>query len=195
LANDKPKRKKRIHPPSWLRRIPDMLATLKKTTTPFLDRAALQTLFHLRRRQAAQLMQDLGPAEFRVGKAYLVRRHGVITFLEARRKEKPYKAEALRQRNLREALDEARREQKARSVRFKISPEPPRSMAGLPDQVHLAPGELRVTFATTEELLQLLYDLSRAIAHDFPTFEALSQAARSDSVDSIASAPELPKSR
>jgi hypothetical protein len=170
-----------------------MLATLKKTTTPFLDRAAVQTLFRLQRRQAGYLMKKLGPAEYRVGKALLVRRHSVVTFLEAKRAGKPYKAEALRQRNLREALDEARREQKARSVRFKIAPEPPRSMAGLPDQVHLAPGELRVTFATTEELLQLLYDLSRAIAHDFPTFEALSQAARSESVDSIASAPELPK--
>jgi hypothetical protein len=49
-------------------------------------------------------------------------------------------------------------------------------MAGLPDHVHLAPGELRVTFATTEELLQLLYDLSRAIAHDFPTFQSLAEA-------------------
>ncbi|HXB56811.1 MAG TPA: hypothetical protein VN461_18765 [Vicinamibacteria bacterium] len=152
-----------------------MLATLKKTTTPFLDRAAVQTLFRLQRRQAGYLMKKLGPAEYRVGKAFVVRRHAVVTLLEAKRNGKPYKAEELRQRSLREALDEARREQKARSVRFKIAPEPPRKMAGLPDQVRLAPGELRVTFATTEELLQLLYDLSRAIAHDFPTFETLSQ--------------------
>jgi hypothetical protein len=171
----KPKRVKRKRQVSWLRRIPSMLETLKKTTTPFLDRAAVQSLFRLQRRQAGYLMKKLGPAEYLVGKAFLVRRHNVITFLEARRKEKPYKAEALRQRNLREALDEARREQKARSVRFKIAPEAPRTMAGLPDQVRLAPGELRVTFATTEELLQLLYDLSRAIAHDFPTFQSLAE--------------------
>jgi hypothetical protein len=171
----KPSPKKKVRKPSWLRHIPEILATLKKATTPFLDRAALQSLFRIRRRQAARLMKELGPSEFKVGKAYLVRRHALVTFLEARRKEKPYKAEALRQRNLREGLDEARREQKARSVRFKITPEQPRSMAGLPDQVRLAPGELRVTFATTEELLQLLYDLSRAIAHDFPTFQSLAE--------------------
>ncbi len=179
--DDKPCRKKRKRQVSWLGRIPSMLETLKKTTTPFLDRAALQSLFHLRRRQASYLMKKLGPAELRIGRAYLVRRHNVVTLLEAKKKSKPYKAEELRQRTLRDALDEARREQKARSVRFKITPEPPRTMAGLPNQVRLAPGELRVNFATTEELLQLLYDLSRAIAHDFPTFEALSQAGRSDS--------------
>ncbi len=180
----KPKRVKGKRQVSWLARIPSMLETLKKTTTPFLDRAALQNLFHLRRRQASYLMKKLGHAELRIGKAFLVRRHHVVVFLEAKRKGKPYKAEELRQRNLRDALDEARREQKARSVRFKISPEPPRSIAGLPDQVRLAPGELRVTFATTEELLQLLYDLSRAIAHDFPTFEALSQGSSPTSGES-----------
>src|SRR5258708_31310605 len=172
----KPKQVKRKRQVSWLRRIPSMLETLKKATSPFLDRAAVQSLFRLQRRQAGYLMKKLGPAEYKVGKAFLVRRHAVLTFLEAKRNGKPYKAEALRQRNLRDALDEARREQKARSVRFKIAPEPPRTMAGLPAQVHVAPGELRVTFATTEELLQLLYNLSRAIAHDFPTFQALAEA-------------------
>src|SRR5258708_3187798 len=148
----KPKRVKRKRQVSWLRRIPFMLETLKKTTTPFLDRAAVQNLFRLQRRQAGYLMKKLGPAEYLVGKAFLVRRQAVLTFLETKKNGKPYKAEALRQRNLRDALDEARREQNARSVRFKIAPEPPRSMAGLPDQVHLTPGELRVTFATTAEL-------------------------------------------
>jgi len=171
----KPRRPKPKRQPTWLHRIPQMLATLKETTTPFLDGAALQALFHVRRRQAARLMKKLGPAEYRVGKSFLVRRHQLLTFLEAKRSGKPYKAEALRQRSLREGLDEARREHKARAVRFPIAPAAPASIAGLPDEIRLAKGELVVTFKDPQHLLQLLYELSQAIARDFPTFEALSQ--------------------
>jgi len=41
--------------------------------------------------------------------------------------------------------------------------------------VHLAPGELHISFQRPQELLEQLYQLSQTIAQDFPAFEAITR--------------------
>ena len=56
--------------PSWLLRVNDILADLSRpelTSLPFLSRAAIETLFGLKRRQAIQIMHAIGG--FQIGKA------------------------------------------------------------------------------------------------------------------------------
>ena len=55
-------------------------------------------------------------------------------------------------------------------------PEPARlsdlTLAGLPPGIQLAPGQLIVTFARAEELIEKLFTLAQAVANDYPSFEA-----------------------
>jgi len=46
-------------------------------------------------------------------------------------------------------------------------------LADLPAGVHLRPGELRIEFNGTEELLQRLFELSQAIANDYEQFREI----------------------
>ena len=48
----------------------------------------------------------------------------------------------------------------------------------LPARVHLRPGELRIEFDGTEELLQRLFELSQAILNDYERFEEICGAKR-----------------
>ena len=50
-------------------------------------------------------------------------------------------------------------------------------MTSLPG-VHLQPGELRIEFNGTEDLLQRLYELSQAIVNDYQTFEEICKSLR-----------------
>ena len=46
--------------PFWLQRLPDILAALSCLSTDFVDRADFQTIFHVRRRRAIELMHTFG---------------------------------------------------------------------------------------------------------------------------------------
>ena len=66
---------------SWYLRVTDIVAQLHSPAAPpFLDRAAIEDLFHLRRRQAIRLMGACGG--YQIGKTYLVDRGSLLRFLD-----------------------------------------------------------------------------------------------------------------
>jgi hypothetical protein len=157
--------------PSWVKRIPQIRSAVERLDAPFVDRRGIETLFRLRSRQAVKLLRLL--AGYQVGNALVVSREGLLRFLVATEKGDLYRAEELRSVRVKEALEEARLEANARKVRFTVAANLGASLADLPPSVKLAAGELHVTFKDSKDLLQQLYQLSRAIGRDFTAFERL----------------------
>jgi hypothetical protein len=174
------KKKGRPKGASWLKRLPQITEDLKKVTTPFLDRRDLERLFGLGPRRTRTLIHEL-QAEYhgatRLGGALVVSRETVLHYLGAKTRRLPYLAEVTRRRTVAQVLQEAKLEVAARSVTFKVSPTPTegRTISGLPETIRLGPGELHVSFAKPQDLLQQLFELSKTIAQDFPAFEAVTR--------------------
>jgi hypothetical protein len=157
--------------PSWLRRIPEMRATLKGVEAPLLDRASLERLFRVSPRRAMKLAHEIGAVE--VGHSLVIERWKVARFLEARQLGRAVQVEKVRRQRLREAIDEARRDVVARSVKIPVSPAvvAEATLASLPRTIELGRRELRIAFKDAGDLLQQLFTLSKAIGRDFQAFE------------------------
>ena len=166
--------------PSWIDRVPDILAHLENPNcAPFLDRAAIESLFHLRRRQAIALMHQV--KGYRLAKALVVDRSALLRSLRTRLPRSRQEQE--RKQSVLEALGSARREF-AESARQRALPIPAitlrpdiheRQLSGLTAGIQLAPGRLTITFDAPEELLQKLFELGQALANDYETFAAAVQ--------------------
>ena len=76
------------------------------------------------------------------------------------------------------SIDQLRRHQAAALVRIPAQPDVfSRKLAGLPAEVTLEPGHLRITFTGFEDLLAKLYELSQAASTDFDRFRAAAEPA------------------
>ena len=155
--------------PSWIKRIPAIRAAVEGLDAPFVDRRGVEELFRLRSRQAIKLLRLL--AGYQVGNSLVVSREGLLRFLVATEHGDAYRAEALRRVRVTEALEEARLEAGARKIRFKVASKLGQTLADLPTSIRLAPGELHVAFKDSQDLLQQLFALSRAMGRDFAGFE------------------------
>ncbi len=61
-----------------------------------------------------------------------------------------------------------------RQVRLQVTPDVmERRVADLPPGIHLTPGELRIEFHGTEDLLRHLFELSQAIVNDYSKFQGI----------------------
>ena len=155
--------------PSWIERVPHIRATLEAPTAPpFLDRAAIEQLFGLRRRQAIALLGRCGG--YQLGRTFLVSRESLLAFVrEPSRATLQHQVQARRQR-VREALEETG-EPAARARGQQPIPVAPRSLPyradALPAGVQLMPGQLTLRFATAEQLLSQLYEVAQILLHDY----------------------------
>jgi hypothetical protein len=159
--------------PSWIQAVPAILDALgQPAAPPFLDRAAVETLFGLRRRQAIHLLGRMGG--YQVGKALVVPREAVIRFLQAPQRMAAAAHERGRFERVRGALGKSRGDFGQR--RISIPTPPPQQSAGLalaslPNGVRLEARRLTVEFATPVELIQKLFALSHALTTDYEAFE------------------------
>lgn len=157
--------------PRWLKKVAQIRATAEAAPVGYFDRAAVESLFSLRARQAQKLMARL-PTHL-LGNGFVVPREAMVAFLRATEHGQVYRAEQLRLAHVRDAVEEVKRDIAARKVRWSVSPAPPRAVADLPDTVRLAPGELTISCSGAEDLLRQLFLLSKAVARDFDRFEAV----------------------
>ena len=159
---------------AWLLKIPEIIRMLEAFDVPVVDRAIIERLFGLRRRQAIELLHRFGG--FESGKTFLVDRHVLIENLRRLAAGEEFEREIRRRDRLDHAVDEMRRYQAAARV---IIPVPPdvfsRKMADLPAGVALTPGQLQVIFAGTEDLLAKLYALTQAASNDYDRFCAAAE--------------------
>jgi hypothetical protein len=156
----------------WLLRLPEILAELRVLDVPVLDRAAVQRLFQFQRRRAIQFMhaQD----GYQAGHSFLVDRMRLIARLEVLQSGDVFHQESRRRIRLEETIDQVRRHAVAFQVKIPVEPAVWNSrINALPAGIRLEPGSLSVEFRNPQELLQLLFTLSQAIANDFECFERI----------------------
>ncbi len=161
--------------PTWLRNLSQIRATLDEVKEPFFDRAGIERLFGVRRRQAIILIRKIGA--FKLGHTYVVPRIRIRAFLAESQRGRAARVERIRRSNLRLAIDEARRDLAARRVKIPLSATKDATSANLPGTIRFAPHELRVAFRDSADLLQQLYLLSQAMGRDFAGFERILSAA------------------
>jgi hypothetical protein len=158
--------------PTWFPRIPDLLTELEKPSAPpFLDRAAIEVLFGLKRRQAIDLMKQL--RRYALGKAFVVDRSELLRFLRKRRT--PGRHAIERQQRVLDSLADLRLTAQSRPalaipIRGVTQAVYQKSMARLPAGIELVPGRLTITFTESNALLLKLFELAQAIQNDLETF-------------------------
>jgi len=181
--------KSRLMPdqPTWLERVPAIEAALQAQTAPaLLDRAALESLFGVRRRRAIALLHRCGG--YRKGRGLVAKRDSVLAFLAETRADGTFEELAEQKHRVAAFLGEARLGLTLPSIRIL---EPARlsdiTVAGLPAGIQLSPGRLTVTFGRAEELIEKLFTLAQALANDYASFEAaLGRAAAEGGPDGVA---------
>ena len=151
--------------PSWIERVPQIRATLlAPSAPPFLDRAAVEQLFGLRRRQAIALLGRCGG--YQLGRTYLASREAVLAFLAQPGPALQQAQTHARRQRVQQALREAPPVQAARPI--VVAPETGRcGVAGLPAGIQLVPGQVTLRFSNPEELLTQLYALAQTLLADY----------------------------
>jgi len=155
--------------PVWLLKIPEIVAMLESFNVPVVDRASVERLFGLRRRQAIELLHRVGG--YQAGKTFLVDRHVLIEKLRRLADGEEFERERRRKERLDGAIDELRRHQAAVRVKIAVPRDVfDRRLADLSAGVELEPGHLHIAFSGTEDLLSKMYELSQAANNDYDRF-------------------------
>jgi hypothetical protein len=166
--------------PSWFQRVPEIIALLGALPSPLLDRAAIEELFQLQRRQALKLMARFGGAVH--GKTHLIYKEELVRWLEQVQSSEDYGRELRRKQKLATLLARAKQELKRGRVEVPVNPRIRlTTFETLSDGVHLRPGQLQIDFASQEDLLQKLVELSQAIMNDWERFRNLAAASQNES--------------
>jgi hypothetical protein len=159
----------------WFLRLPQILEELNRLDNPVLDRALVERLFGVRRRQAITLMHQFHG--YQTGKVSLLDRLQLIRTLEQLRDQDDFGRERARKRRLVDSLDELRQLRSSQRVAIPLPLAVNASLsAALPPGVDLRPGLLAVRFTTPEDLLGTLFLLAQNIAADFEHFRQISSA-------------------
>ncbi len=147
--------------PSYLERIPAILEEARSPKPiPFFRRRDVEALFGLRRRQAINLMHRIGA--IRVSSEIAIDQRDLIAWLEGVAASPELTREVARRSRVVDRIVELKAETAARSRKIVLPNSQP--AADMPDGVRLEPGQLVVSFADEQELLQRLFGLARLIA-------------------------------
>lgn len=160
--------------PSWFVRVPDILTTLRdEDCPPLLDRAAIELLFGLRRRQAIRLMGVSGG--YQVGRTFLVDRQGLIAFLEKVAKTGAVDRAVQRKERILENLNASSRRQRHRETRISTAPDAlERRPAGLPATIQVVgPGKLQISYRSASDLLAQVVELTSAAVNDYEELQRM----------------------
>jgi hypothetical protein len=160
--------------PLWLLQIPEIVSLLETFDVPVVDRAIVERLFRLRRRQAIELLHRFGG--YQAGRTFLVDRHLLIEQLRRLGDGEEFRKESQRKERLDHAVDQLRRHRTA--VRVKVAVQPDvlsRKLTDLSPGVALEVGHLHIAFSGTEDLLGKLFELSQAASNDFDRFRAAAE--------------------
>ena len=107
--------------PSWLLHIPEIRSMLTEVSLPVVDRAVVERVFGLRRRQAIELMNRLGG--YQAGKTLLIERMRLIAELEKIEAGGECQWELARREKLTAAIAKLQSTRRAREVRIEITSE------------------------------------------------------------------------
>lgn len=166
--------------PQWFLKLPEIIATFEQIPAPVIDRAIFELAFSVGRRRAIQLMHQFGG--YQVGKTFIIDRSALLAKLRQQQQSDAFMYERSRKVKLIEELERARKLAPGRKVKITVTPDPPQILAGLPRTIRLRPGELRIEFFGTEDLLRQLFELSQAVANDYRRFEEICETSESPEI-------------
>ena len=156
--------------PRWWHHIPEIRSVLADVPMPVVDRAAIERLFGLRRRQAIDLMNRFGG--YQAGRTFLITRDQLLAQLDAIAAGNEYQHEAARRERVAASIDTIQRTRQSEAVRIRISAEVfGNRLRTLPPDVRLRSGKLEIEFSGLEDLLRKLFELAQAVANDYASFE------------------------
>ncbi len=157
--------------PAWFHRLESILSELRALNTEYLDRLAVERIFGVRERRARQIMAGLPCLQ--VGNAVAVSRVALIDRLEATTAASRFQWEVKRRTRVAKSLDTLRKDAAAKRV---VVPAPAdvraSSFQSLSADITIRPGQLSVRFSNAEDLAGKLFELSQAMANDWPAFVA-----------------------
>jgi hypothetical protein len=154
--------------PQWFRDFPTIERNLSAIAEPFLDRRAIEQIFHVSQTEAGRLMRRMGAIQ--AGASHVVVRRQALAFIRKIARTDDFEYEARRVERVGVHLAEAARELAARSIA--VPPARSEAFADLPANITLEAGRLVVTFDGAAELLQALNEIVQAAARDFPRFQS-----------------------
>jgi hypothetical protein len=154
--------------PHWYRDFSTIERHLSAIAEPFLDRRAIERIFHVSQTEAGRIMRRIGAIQ--AGTSHVVVRRQALAWIRKIARTDDFEYEARRVERVGVHLAEAGRELAARSIA--VPPARSEAFADLPANIALEAGRLTVTFAGAAELLQALNEIVQAAAHDFPRFQA-----------------------
>ena len=147
--------------PTYLHKLTSILAEAKTPKPiPFFRRSDVEALFGLKRRQAINLMHEIGAV--RVSNEIAVPQDDLVAWVEKKALDPARSREIRRQERVIGRIVELKAETAARAV--KIVFRDPAPSIDLPAGVSFLPGMLTITFNTEEQLLERLFLLARAFA-------------------------------
>lgn len=157
--------------PTWYRRLPSILHSLREHPRPYVDRATIEFLLGVRRRRAQQIMAPC--ITERVGSNGLADRDALIVRLQRIVEGDEAFHEIQRRRKLAGLIDQLRRERVASPQLLVEAPLEVvnQEMRDLPPGVRLEPGRITVEFDDPHQGLEKLLALAMAISNDFGYFE------------------------
>jgi hypothetical protein len=156
--------------PQWLLRLPEIIGELERLELPIVDRAVFEKLFSVGRRRAIQLMHHFEGHQ--VGRTFIIDRRLLLDRLRASRSNEDFHYERTRRSRVVEELALLRKLSPGRGIRIPVEAKVrDHRLADLSPGIHLKPGELRMEFSGTEDLLRQLFGLSQAILNDYERFE------------------------
>lgn len=156
--------------PQWFHRVGEILRCLEASDVPFVDRFAVEQLFHVQRRQAIRILSALGG--YQLGRTFLVERETVITALRRLASEGRFQQSSAQRKRIWSVITREQGRLRARAISL---PSPAVGPPGrsLPPGVAMTAGELRVRFDSPIGLLERLMALAEAAAGDYDWFESL----------------------
>src|SRR3954468_3349682 len=123
--------------PTWLLRLPEIVATLSAMDVPVIDRSMCERLFGVRRRRAVELMQRFGG--YQVGHTLLADRLRLIQQLQALDTDPDVLHERRRKETLSAELDRLRQSSVGAAVCIEIPrPSGPSADSSLPSGVSIS---------------------------------------------------------
>ena len=159
---------------AWLLKIPEIIRMLEAFDVPVVDRAIVERLFGLRRRQAIELLHRFGG--YQAGRTFLVDRHVLMANLRRLAEGEEFERESHRKERLDGAIDRLRRYQTAARVNIPVPPDVfNRKFADLSAGVALEPGQLHIAFSGAVGLLAKLFELAQAASNDYDRFCAAAE--------------------
>ncbi len=149
----------------WLLRLPFILGELQQLSVPVVDRSLIESLFHVERRRAIQLLHRFGG--YQSGRTFLIERNSLLRSLALLESGDEFSTEVCRKERLSTELHRLREFTRASRVPVPAVPGVYQTrLSSLPLGVYLEPGKLTVEYGSPEQLLERLFALSQALVND-----------------------------